>query len=285
MFQEIRRYAKEISGDVCGVGGIEDPEICFMVYPKNADLAKTNEKAKCFKISRENFEKTYTTGFTSDYADFYKRQMSSLEGQLFMCALFAGKFTNEYLQKEVGKYTQSLKETEEPNESDESNESVNPAENNLTQPKESESKPMSNSMSSLIAPDLLKQAGIRVVCETTAAATKDMIVKLLKDRGADDFIVTAVADYIDTPIGQSVISLLYAFGLPQAKRIEFFNKNASLIDDISKEFQIQAATKSGKVVLETLKDLFLPVIQQALEMMTDTEESVSSQNQQSAQVA
>jgi O-acetyl-ADP-ribose deacetylase (regulator of RNase III) len=137
-----------------------------------------------------------------------------------------------------------------------------------------ENKPMNN----ILAPDLLKKASIRIVCDTTSAGTKDFIVKILKDRGADDFIISTITEYIDTPIGQSVISLIYACGLPQTKRIEFFRKNATLIDEISQEFAIQAATKSGKVVLETLTNMFLPVIQGALEMMQESSESESSES-------
>lgn len=197
-----------------------------------------------------------------------------------MCKLFAGEIKSEELEKEVNAYKESIDEL--------SKQSIESAIQSIEsiKTKESESKPMSNPVSSLIVPDLLKQAGVRIACETTSAATKDLIVKILKDRGADDFIISTVAEYIDTPIGQSAISLVYAFGLPQAKRIEFFNKNSEMVDAVVKEFQIQAATKSGKVALEALKNLFLPVIQQALALMSsDEEQAQESSEKQQSQVA
>jgi hypothetical protein len=295
MTDEIKAYAQKVKGEVFCADG--DGFIGFYI---NAE--KEND-CRHAKISLHNLikYKQSVKELNPDWHSLLSMAMHTMEGKQALASFLSYKPELPGSKIQHDQNDQKKLDTQVSNGYDspalkniksveELNSLINPFENiklihidpintiTLKVEKESaENKPMNN----LLAPDLLKKASIRIVCDTTSTGTKDFIVKILKDRGADDFIISTITEYIDTPIGQSVISLIYAFGLPQTKRIEFFRKNAILIDEISQEFAIQAATKSGKVVLETLTNMFLPVIQGALEMMQENSESVESENTQS----
>jgi hypothetical protein len=124
----------------------------------------------------------------------------------------------------------------------------------------------------------ISKVGLRVSCDLVSSSIKNLVIELLKKNNADSAVIDEVLKYMDSEVGQSVISLLLGLGLPFSAKLPLLKSNKDLINDLSHEFQVQAATQTGKIALDKMVQYFLPVIKEALASMGEQEEMPALEN-------
>jgi hypothetical protein len=116
-----------------------------------------------------------------------------------------------------------------------------------------------------------KQVAMRVCCDLTSEGAKELVLGILQKHTKDNSVLDVISEILDGEIGQGLLSLLFGLGIPQLKNTDYFEPSTKdLLDDISDEFLIQSGSKIGKGALKNLLQMFLPVIQSALDSFQES---------------
>jgi hypothetical protein len=118
-----------------------------------------------------------------------------------------------------------------------------------------------------------KKVGLRICCELVSDCTKNVLLNIInKAFPKDSSMHNVFSNLLDNNFGQALVCVVLGLGLPYIQKVHQFDQES--INELTKEFQIQAATQTGKEIIDILMLYFLPVIQKSLENY----ENANSQN-------
>jgi hypothetical protein len=108
-----------------------------------------------------------------------------------------------------------------------------------------------------------EQAAIRIVSTQVLKAVRAGLATSLRNKGADESVITGMLQFLDTDVGTGLISVLLGHLLPHAPVIGTDPR----VELISKEFRIAGMANTGNAIIGEVVQHILPGVSEALKQM------------------
>lgn len=106
-------------------------------------------------------------------------------------------------------------------------------------------------------------AGYRVAGHQMTKGVKAGLLKLFKDKGADDSKLRIVEELLDSEVGSSMIALMLGYGLAYIPNIS----EDPRIQKLSKEFRVGGMSTAGNMIMDTAIEYLAPAVLGAVDKL------------------
>jgi len=115
-------------------------------------------------------------------------------------------------------------------------------------------------------------AGYRVASNQMVKGIKAGVLKLFKDKGADDGKIAVLKEVLDSDVGSMAISLLLGYGLGYVPKIG----DDPRVKKLSKEFRVEGFTFGGNLAADTIMQYLAPAVMEAVNALPPVSEVVET---------
>jgi hypothetical protein len=136
---------------------------------------------------------------------------------------------------------------------------------------ETEDKMEEKSFTGMVKSDMV-EAGYRVASNQMTKGVKAGLLRMFKDKGADQGKLAIVQELLDSEVGSAVIALLMGHGMgyiPKLNEDPRFQK-------LAKEFRIGGMSAAGNVLMDTVMMYLAPAVMEAVSNLPPVSEVVST---------
>lgn len=128
---------------------------------------------------------------------------------------------------------------------------------------ETEEKVEENKKFTTMMKNDMVDAGYRVAGHQMTKGVKAGLLKLFKDKGADDSKLRIVEELLDSEVGSSMIALMLGYGLAYIPNIS----EDPRIQKLSKEFRVGGMSTAGNMIMDTAIEYLAPAVLGAVDKL------------------